>query len=363
MAEVSYLRLPETVEAVEQEEIFAFDSAFPFCSLVFSSDSDPASLDDHYIHHASAFDPEIYNQIGGINSAASGSGSFEEISDHENQRVEQSHSHLMEIGSFESVPNFGYDFGLIDRNSGEIGANSLELEGEDPIGLGTIFNRNTNLDHDEGEGDNSGEFFVSTKEVGNNSGGNSTGEWNRSSGDSNLIHFASDSEEELEDLPETDSCSDDESHARNGNDHMNIALCWDSLQLEDPIDGNDEFEWEEVDAIEGLPIALPEEEQQASRNLEWQVLLNGDNLERNLETDNNEGFHFGGNEEYIYTAEYEMTIGQIAEGENPSISRPPASKLAVESLPSVTMTDEDVHNGNALCVVCKDEMSVGEQNQ
>lgn len=352
MAEVSYLRLPEIVEDAEQVDIFAFDSAFPFCSLNISSESDPISLNDHPIHHAGAFDPEIYNRIGGLTVGASGSGSFEEIFDHEiqvtsvmdllQQRVEQSRSHLLEIGSFESVHNFEFDFGLIDRNREEIGGNSLELEAGEPLGLGTIFNLNTDLCHDDGEDDDIGDFIMSRVEGGN-----------QFSGDSNLVRFASDSEEDEDDLLEDDLHCVDENPAHDGNDHMNIALCWDSLQLEDHLDENDEFEWEEVEV---LPIAGPEEDQieerdqQTSRNLEWEVLLG-----RNLDLENNEGFYLGGNDDYVYTAEYEMTID-----ENPSMGRPPASKLAIESLPSVTMTDEDVHNNNALCVVCKDEMGVGE---
>ncbi|XWS37229.1 hypothetical protein CRYUN_Cryun19dG0025500 [Craigia yunnanensis] len=168
---------------------------------------------------------------------------------------------------------------------------------------------------------------------------------------------------------------------------VSIPLCWDSLQLEDLRDMNEDFEWEEVDGrvderevlsvfVDGndddnsvllsiSPIFAPEDPVSLERTagletLGWEVLLNGNNLETNPEMDENAEPFFADRDDYIYTAEYEMLFGQFAENENAFIGRPPSSKSVVENLPSVVVTQEDVVNNNALCAVCKDEINLGE---
>lgn len=91
------------------------------------------------------------------------------------------------------------------------------------------------------------------------------------------------------------------------------------------------------------------------RNLEWEVLLNVHNLEGNVD------FNLANEDGYNYTAEYEMLIGHFAENDNTTVGRPPTSKSVVKNLQLVALTQEDVDKDNALCAVCKDEMTTGQQ--
>jgi chromosome transmission fidelity protein 4 len=168
----------------------------------------------------------------------------------------------------------------------------------------------------------------------------------------------------------------------------NFPLRWDSLQLEDNQIYED-FEWEEVDggldardllnrlALEdnnrsvnsGRATPFIEEDVEdgeevnmmmvggGMENLEWQVLLNSDsdNIGTSPETYHVIAEPFGDNDDYIYTAEYEMMFN-----DNPLTGRPPASVAVVQNLPNEVVTKDDVENNNALCAVCKDEFSVGE---
>ncbi|CAK7323183.1 unnamed protein product [Dovyalis caffra] len=163
---------------------------------------------------------------------------------------------------------------------------------------------------------------------------------------------------------------------------VTIPLCWDSLQLEDHRENNEDFEWEEVDgraderevlsmfiddeeasvSLSISPLIAPEDMVNVERvggldNLEWQVLLNANNLDH----DHNSEPYLGGHDDYIYTAEYETLFGQFAENENAMMGRPPAAKSVVEKLPSVVLAKEDVHSNNALCAVCKDDINVRER--
>ena len=163
---------------------------------------------------------------------------------------------------------------------------------------------------------------------------------------------------------------------------VTIPLCWDSLQLEDHRENNEDFEWEEVDgrveerevlsmfidddeasvslSISPL-ISAPEDLVNVERggldNLEWQVLLNANNLDH----DHNSEPYLGGHDDYIYTAEYETLFGQFMENENAMMGRPPAAKSVVEKLPSMVVTKGDVESNNAVCAVCKDDTNVGER--
>ncbi|WRX17247.1 zinc finger protein [Theobroma cacao] len=216
-----------------------------------------------------------------------------------------------------------------------------------------------------------------------------------------LVGFRSDSEEDEEngalamDLNSGDDYGIDD-HVSDGYDvdaadddvSVSIPLCWDSLQLEDRRDTNEDFEWEEVDgrvderevlsvfvdadddensvSLSISPVIAPEDVVSFERaaglgNLGWEVLLNANNLETNPEMEENAEPFFADHDDYIYTAEYEMLFGQFTENDNAYIGRPPASKYVVENLPSVVVTQEDVVNGNALCAVCKDEVNLGEK--
>ncbi|XVE56744.1 hypothetical protein DITRI_Ditri04bG0035500 [Diplodiscus trichospermus] len=169
---------------------------------------------------------------------------------------------------------------------------------------------------------------------------------------------------------------------------VSIPLCWDSLQLEDRRETNEDFEWEEVDGrvderevlsvfVDGdddensvslsiSPIIGPEDAASFERavglgTLGWEVLLNTNNLEMNPEMDENVEPFFADRDDYIYTAEYDMLFGQFTENENAFIGKPPAAKSVVDNLPSVVVTQEDVVNNNALCAVCKDDINLGEK--
>ncbi|KAL3529372.1 hypothetical protein ACH5RR_008694 [Cinchona calisaya] len=102
-----------------------------------------------------------------------------------------------------------------------------------------------------------------------------------------------------------------------------LRLCWDSFQIEDDREVNEEFEWEEVD--EGV-----DEREVLS------MFLNDDE-----------------HDEYNYTAEYEMLFGQFAESENAVMGRPPAAKNVVKNLPFVVLIEEDLKKNNLICAVRK----------
>ncbi|RDX74738.1 E3 ubiquitin-protein ligase RING1, partial [Mucuna pruriens] len=162
----------------------------------------------------------------------------------------------------------------------------------------------------------------------------------------------------------------------NENDDVvsSIPLCWDSLHLDDDNNNNnnnrdstsyEDFEWEEVvderevlsmldDTSVSISVGIEEtEEDLEANNLEWQVLLNTNTFEGiNSEP------YFGDNEDYVYTAEYEMMFGQFSD--NAFIGKPPASLSVVRNLPSVVLTADDVATENVVCAVCKEEFYVGE---
>lgn len=210
-----------------------------------------------------------------------------------------------------------------------------------------------------------------------------------------IVEFGSDSDEEEENGVLGNCVYTDEEEYNDLNDDVSsIPFCWDSLQLEEENkERNEDFEWEEVDvdgrvderevlsmltgeddssvsvSVSGSPIIEEEEEVSVVRvggmeNLEWEVLLNANNLDTiaspDLDPDDDaEEPYFGDHDDYIYTAEYEMMFGQFAENEN--TLRPPASVSVVRILPSVLVTKEDVDNNNALCAVCKEDFVLGEQ--
>ncbi|KAI4346269.1 hypothetical protein L6164_013335 [Bauhinia variegata] len=201
-----------------------------------------------------------------------------------------------------------------------------------------------------------------------------------------LVGFGLDSDEEDNGLLGPYIHSEDECNVYNENDDAaSIPLCWDSIQLEDNREGNEDFEWEEVDGRvderEFLSMFTVENDRSVStsvspviglgevgvvrvggmENLEWEVLLNANNLDTNPDLDHDAEPYFGDHDDYIHTAEYEMMFGQFTENEDPLMGRPPASLSVVQHLPSVVLTKEDVEDNNALCPVCKNEFNVGEQ--
>lgn len=161
----------------------------------------------------------------------------------------------------------------------------------------------------------------------------------------------------------------------NESDDPNLRLCWESFQLDDRIEAvNEDFEWEEIDGrveeqeilsffLEDDRISVPtQEERVVMGNLEWQVLLSDHDLVLNPEL-RNQDFNLGDEDqdEYNYTAEYDMMFTQFADAESALITRPPASKSVVKNLPEVILSKEnDPEKNDTACAICKDEMVTGE---
>ncbi|XWS60389.1 hypothetical protein CRYUN_Cryun07bG0032300 [Craigia yunnanensis] len=287
-------------------------------------------------------------------------------------------------------------FGVIERNH--------ELDLGLALGIDSMDNHDSDIEIDIGGGyDGEDDFFVERRVSGlsaSEAASNFTGV--ERFGDSiQIVGFRSDSEDDEENENVTidlnsgddygidDHVNDDVDDAADDDDgSVGIPLCWDSLQLEDCRETNEDFEWEEVDgrvderevlsvfvdgdddensvSISISPIIGPEDAVSFERvtglgTLGWEVLLNANNLETNPEMYENAEPFFADHDDYIYTAEYEMLFGQFAENENVFIGRPPAAKYVVENLPSVVVTQEDVVNNNVLCAVCKDEINLGEK--
>lgn len=192
-----------------------------------------------------------------------------------------------------------------------------------------------------------------------------------------VVDIGSESDSDINHDVEIDFSADDDDISE-GDDDQSLRLCWDSFQIEDHREVNEDFEWEEVDEgvderevlsmfldDDDMSVMAREESADVSRNLDWEVLLDVQNLEA-VPENVNEGFNelnFGEHEhdEYNYTAEYEMLFGQFAESENAIMGKPPAAKNVVKNLPLVVLSEEDLKKNNLICAVCKDEMGVGEK--
>nr|GMD53994.1 E3 ubiquitin-protein ligase Praja-2-like [Ipomoea batatas] len=153
-------------------------------------------------------------------------------------------------------------------------------------------------------------------------------------------------------------------------------------------DQDEEFEWEEVnerdeerenlssliDRIEEIsvssgitssegenPISENGEEEEELRNLEWEVLLAVNNLERHLELESDvidgEVSYLNIHDDYIYAADHDPLFGQFSDGALKG--SPPAAKHIVDNLPSVILIGE-ADESKVSCVVCKDDILVGE---
>lgn len=142
-------------------------------------------------------------------------------------------------------------------------------------------------------------------------------------------------------------------------------LCWDSLRLEEERrDFDVDLEWEEVDERlderdflsmmvgerSGSSEADEDEEEDPEEvvNVDWEVLLAVNNV---VVEDG----------EYINPSEYEVLFEHFADHESAIRGSPPAAKAVVASLPSVVLTQEDVAKNNAICAVCKDDISLDEK--
>lgn len=131
---------------------------------------------------------------------------------------------------------------------------------------------------------------------------------------------------------------------------------------------NEDFEWEEVnervedrdflssviDGIEEISVSsdisssINGGDDEPVRNLEWEVLLAVNNIERSLDFDGNDDTEYG-----------DALFGQFLESEGTLMKgSPPAAKSVVENLPFVVLKDEE---NKMACAVCKDEILVVEK--
>ncbi|KAK4347824.1 hypothetical protein RND71_034163 [Anisodus tanguticus] len=152
------------------------------------------------------------------------------------------------------------------------------------------------------------------------------------------------------------------------NDDLGVNGFWNCLTMDDDQrDLNDDFEWEEVnergedrdnlssviDGIEEISVSSGisssiDGGDEPVRNLEWEVLLAVNSIERSLE--------FDGNDDriaHVYDTEHESLFGQFLENEGALKGSPPAAKTVIENLPLVELKNEEK---NTACAVCKDEI-------
>lgn len=264
----------------------------------------------------------------------------------------------------------------------DINSHNLEMDFESGLGLGfPVEVRNCN---DEGD-DNSGfmvadcgdEFFVSRRT-------SSSGARSESRDPTYFMSGLSVTDSDEDHVNEIIGVDDDF-----GDDEASLRLCWDAFQLEDDdhsrwdIPAQQHFEWEEVDGgvneREVLTMFLDAEADNNTTvdDLEWELFLNSHNHEANPTTTEANNYNewevflnvhnleanpdLEGQFEDYNDAEHEMLFGQFADNGDSGLVQPPASKKAVENLPSVVMTLEHVEKNNTLCAVCKDEIGVGEK--
>lgn len=152
---------------------------------------------------------------------------------------------------------------------------------------------------------------------------------------------------------------------------------WSCFRVDDEGDLDEDFEWEEVERVEGrgenmsyligrmeeisVPSDLSSEEggsdlgedgeEEQVRNLEWEFLVAVNNLERSLE------FH---NAVIIQDDGVFDTVDFVGSEEGLKGS-PPAAKSVLENLPLVVVSDEDLKGSNVACAVCKDEILLTEK--
>ncbi|XXG55261.1 hypothetical protein AAC387_Pa03g2965 [Persea americana] len=251
----------------------------------------------------------------------------------------------------------GSDFGVFEENDGLGGSNLLDLG----LGFGVGFDAQGDVDETFGDG-----FVVDRRDA-----VLQPCESSEVSDGLRIVGFGSDTEsEEGHDAGvELDLNSDGGDASEQINDDLSIALYMDCLQFEDRRDPSGDFDWEEVEVLSMMVGGAAEEDEgsdssvqeignpvqavEALRNLEWEVLLPMNGLERNpnAELDRDDQTH---------DAEYEVLLGQFVDHDNSLMSSPPAARSAIENLQTVTLTLEDVEKKNNLCAICKDEISLEE---
>jgi hypothetical protein len=128
-------------------------------------------------------------------------------------------------------------------------------------------------------------------------------------------------------------------------------ICWDCLEIEEANEPDlplvvgstaEEFEWEEVASPSGAGAEAPEPE--------WEVLAD---VPPAADADAEEGF--------VYTSHRGTEEVLVAGGDGLFLkSKPPAARLAVESLPSAVVAAGEEGDGEE-CAVCKDGVAAGQR--
>lgn len=159
---------------------------------------------------------------------------------------------------------------------------------------------------------------------------------------------------------------------------LDLRLCWDCLPLEDMRTANEEFEWEQVDDGAGLSLAVNGVDELslssaissegdeaggdggdgAARNLDWEVLLAMNNLERawNIEQELDIDSYFTDQDDYVNASEYVTLFGLFTDDDAASKGGPPAAESVVQNLPVVELTQQYLEKNNVVCAVCKDDI-------
>ncbi|OAE22339.1 hypothetical protein AXG93_1024s1070 [Marchantia polymorpha subsp. ruderalis] len=87
--------------------------------------------------------------------------------------------------------------------------------------------------------------------------------------------------------------------------------------------------------------------------------LVGQNIEVRVELPDGP-LYVGNPGDYVDARGFEMLLQQMAENDNSRRGAPPASKTAVECLPSISIEQAHVDDGSAVCAICKDVVALGE---
>lgn len=112
--------------------------------------------------------------------------------------------------------------------------------------------------------------------------------------------------------------------------------------------------------------------EQELRDIEWEVLLAVNNLDRELESlaegvygeeGEGEGEEVHPQEDHTLAMDYNTLFGPLEENGNALKGSPPAAKSVVESLPSVVLTKGEIGEDSSalVCAVCKDKFAAGEK--
>lgn len=285
----------------------------------------------------------------------------------------------------------GLDFGVIDAND-DVCMDIVDVDLRIGLGLGVGGNEDVGFADEDCCED---EFFMETGASGFNSceAGLTACEMEQCWSGVRDVEF--DSDLELADALGVCGVSEDElslDHVIDEDDYFcGVPLCWgDPLPVE--ADGGEvedlDLEWEEVEScvddrevlslfvdalnddgsisVSSTPIIADEGEEDASvevvgdfGNLEWEVLLNSDNLVATAGLNHELETYFDDDDDYLYSAEYETMFGQFTENESSLVGGSPASEAVIRNLPKLALTQEDVDGKDGLCPVCKDEFSAG----